>query len=431
MSIEQSGAGDASMIIGSSQSLYTIGIDNSDSNIFKISHDGAVVNETVKITESGLIGINVDGTPTNHLEIHANNSDKVSADSPMFLIRGTGSNDAAIAFATDDQTLMMGIDNSDSDKFKISDDSSDLANNTRVTLDNSGDYAIGGSDPAGYKINVTGSFYSDDGDIITDYDTSGSGTTFLGTNEGSTSIEEGLYFYENGSAYTTVYDSHSNMWFNVDSNNSDADNNRFIRYYRQSALAASGTLLMLVEDTGYLGIATTNPDSELHVVGSLRVVDGNEAAGRILVSDTDGVGAWKSSGNSLPGNLACTGTGSTTSNGHCYKRFTGQSFTFGDAAAFCAAWGGYLVQITSSGEETTVSGITSGNFLWIGLHDMANEGDFRWLVDHTDDSGYSNWLASHPDDSGGAECVEKQGTGSWNDISCSTLRGWICERDNV
>ncbi|MFZ1694577.1 MAG: hypothetical protein WAT74_15375 [Flavobacteriales bacterium] len=41
-----------------------------------------------------------------------------------------------------------------------------------------------------------------------------------------------------------------------------------------------------------VGIGTTAPADRLHVVGSIRMVDGNQAAGRVLVSDANGTASW-------------------------------------------------------------------------------------------------------------------------------------------
>ncbi len=43
-----------------------------------------------------------------------------------------------------------------------------------------------------------------------------------------------------------------------------------------------------------VGIGTTAPDEELHVVGNIKMVDGNQAAGKVLTSDANGVGTWQS-----------------------------------------------------------------------------------------------------------------------------------------
>lgn len=44
--------------------------------------------------------------------------------------------------------------------------------------------------------------------------------------------------------------------------------------------------------TGNIGIGVTNPQEKLHVAGSLRIVDGTEAAGRFLRSDANGSTSW-------------------------------------------------------------------------------------------------------------------------------------------
>jgi len=50
---------------------------------------------------------------------------------------------------------------------------------------------------------------------------------------------------------------------------------------------------IIFEDSGKIGIGTITPDSALHVVGSLKIVDGNEEAGKVLTSDADGIGSWQ------------------------------------------------------------------------------------------------------------------------------------------
>ncbi len=45
-------------------------------------------------------------------------------------------------------------------------------------------------------------------------------------------------------------------------------------------------------DKGFVGIGTTTPDTTLHVVGNIKMVDGNQAVGSVLTSDANGVGYW-------------------------------------------------------------------------------------------------------------------------------------------
>ncbi|MEM7374256.1 MAG: DUF1566 domain-containing protein [Bacteroidota bacterium] len=47
-----------------------------------------------------------------------------------------------------------------------------------------------------------------------------------------------------------------------------------------------------------VGIGTSTPDAKLHVVGNVRIVDGNQGARKILVSDANGVASWQN--NAVP-----------------------------------------------------------------------------------------------------------------------------------
>ncbi|MCF8351593.1 MAG: hypothetical protein K9H15_10520, partial [Bacteroidales bacterium] len=58
---------------------------------------------------------------------------------------------------------------------------------------------------------------------------------------------------------------------------------------------------------GNVGIGTTSPDETLHLVGNIKISDGNQEEGRLLVSDANGKGQWQNFdllslfGDSLPG----------------------------------------------------------------------------------------------------------------------------------
>ncbi|MFA6171254.1 MAG: shufflon system plasmid conjugative transfer pilus tip adhesin PilV [Patescibacteria group bacterium] len=47
---------------------------------------------------------------------------------------------------------------------------------------------------------------------------------------------------------------------------------------------------------GNVGIGTTNPGQKLEVNGKIKITDGNQAAGKVLTSDANGVGTWQASG---------------------------------------------------------------------------------------------------------------------------------------
>jgi hypothetical protein len=51
----------------------------------------------------------------------------------------------------------------------------------------------------------------------------------------------------------------------------------------------------LITGSGDVGIGISAPTEQLHVSGSIRMVDGNEGVGKVLTSDANGVATWKSS----------------------------------------------------------------------------------------------------------------------------------------
>jgi hypothetical protein len=49
---------------------------------------------------------------------------------------------------------------------------------------------------------------------------------------------------------------------------------------------------MRITSNGDVGIGTSTPQSKLHVVGNLTIIDGNQAAGKLLMSDANGTASW-------------------------------------------------------------------------------------------------------------------------------------------
>ena len=63
-------------------------------------------------------------------------------------------------------------------------------------------------------------------------------------------------------------------------------------------------------ENGNVGIGTSNPDNNLDVVGTFQYKDGNQGAGKILTSDSDGNTAWAS--NSIYTESSSLNTSSVT-----------------------------------------------------------------------------------------------------------------------
>ena len=125
---------------------------------------------------------------------------------------------------------------------------------------------------------------------------------------------------------------------------------------------------------------------------------------------------------------ACASPGEfLAAGGGCYLLGV-QSASWSEASAACADWGGSLASLESSEEEAALSQNVLAD-TWIGLNDLASEGDMIW------DGGeplatYSHWATDQPDDFDGLEdCVELLADGrGWNDRACTDLRQYLCER---
>jgi hypothetical protein len=79
--------------------------------------------------------------------------------------------------------------------------------------------------------------------------------------------------------------------------------------------SSGGTTSLVVTEDGRVGIGTNNPSTKLHVYatqsGALRLQDGTEGSGKILVSDSNGVGTWTASSSGV---VYWTATGSNIIN---------------------------------------------------------------------------------------------------------------------
>jgi hypothetical protein len=73
----------------------------------------------------------------------------------------------------------------------------------------------------------------------------------------------------------------------------------------------AGTEAFRVKANGNFGIGTPNALDRLHVVGNIRMVDGNQAAGRVMVSNAFGTGSWQALSAASVGSWGLTGNAST------------------------------------------------------------------------------------------------------------------------
>ena len=74
--------------------------------------------------------------------------------------------------------------------------------------------------------------------------------------------------------------------------NSSGQNATAIGYQATATQANSIVLGNSSNANNKIGIGTNTPDERLHIVGSVKIVDGNQANGKVLVSDTNGKATW-------------------------------------------------------------------------------------------------------------------------------------------
>jgi hypothetical protein len=141
-------------------------------------------------------------------------------------------------------------------------------------------------------------------------------------------------------------------------------------------------------------------------------------------------GSGGGQGPCLPDTMGCT---RQAYNGQDYF-FCTTVRTWSDARTHCAQQLlGDLAHINDAAENTFVqSHLTVAS--WIGGSDTATEGTWRWANDSSvffmggNSVGYGNWSSGEPNDSGGNEdCAEAYTNGLWNDDTCSTAHGFVCE----
>jgi len=168
--------------------------------------------------------------------------------------------------------------------------------------------------------NVALNYYSD-GDAIL---ANGGGNVGIGTNNPTnkltiqTSVNgdgilmtrpsindaSGLYFNYAGSAKTVGIQADRDLGGNGGVQIL-ASNNRPIQFYTKGAQAGTGLYdteeAMRINGNGNIGIGTSLPADKLHVEGSIRMVDGNQQAGYIPVSDANGKMTWTAPSTAVAG----------------------------------------------------------------------------------------------------------------------------------
>ena len=121
-------------------------------------------------------------------------------------------------------------------------------------------------------------------------------------------------------------------------------------------------------------------------------------------------------------------------NGHAYKRIRCEDWK--DAQAQATAEGAYLVTINDETEQKWLQAVFGGEPSWIGLNDIAQEGE--WIWDNGEPLTYTNWGLQEPGDTsiGEEDYVIIGPSGKWEDFGpghggISPIRIALIEKENL
>lgn len=105
-----------------------------------------------------------------------------------------------------------------------------------------------------------------------------------------------------------------------------------------------------------------------------------------------------------------------------------------DARLVCQAWGGDLVIVNDATEHSALITLVQSGSLWIGYTDTGFPiNEFHWVDDS--DSDFTVWCSGEPANflfgEETEDCAAMQNcdsTKGWNDLPCSWVHSYLCER---
>jgi hypothetical protein len=127
-----------------------------------------------------------------------------------------------------------------------------------------------------------------------------------------------------------------------------------------------------------------------------------------------------------------------------YYKIHSDPKTWHEARLFCAQEGGHLAIINSEEESKVLQSMFApvaaklkGVWVFIGFHDLYNEGQYLTVFDEPlSSSGFYRWASSNqPDNAGGndtmpgEDCGSMHTNGGLNDLHCSARVPFICEQE--
>ncbi|XP_048051413.1 C-type lectin domain family 4 member E-like isoform X2 [Megalobrama amblycephala] len=107
-----------------------------------------------------------------------------------------------------------------------------------------------------------------------------------------------------------------------------------------------------------------------------------------------------------------------------------ESKNWSDSRQYCRDRGTDLVIIDTEEKQRLISSFIKET-VWIGLSDIENEGNMKWVDNSPLKQGF--WIEGEPNNLAEDEnCIElipeKPTLNNWNDLPCSYTIKWICEK---
>ncbi|KAM6471412.1 hepatic lectin-like [Liasis olivaceus] len=88
-----------------------------------------------------------------------------------------------------------------------------------------------------------------------------------------------------------------------------------------------------------------------------------------------------------------------------------------------------LVVINNMAEQNFLQTRARNERHWIGLTDIDVEGEWKWVDGSNYRNGFRYWKRGEPNNDGmNEDCAHLWGNGEWNDVYCTYLCYYICEK---